>query len=257
MKKLVLSNKILYIESIEPGAGYIFGAEYCCNIETPGKTALIDEIGLPLELAQGTKPYCELERLLGDEGLYHPVPVGKYSQKPETKNSIQRFNLIVRYLTKYMPSFDNATMLDLGCHYGYLGFSLEALGFTVTAIEKLHRSVCICRLIKDVLASRINFRWCRAEDIIEEGQDYDVVMAMNMLHYVFDGKARVFLEHFFNRLGAITKKYCILSYPVNNPRWTIPHEGDVFEDICYLGGFRSVECVGYPEGSYPIWIASK
>ncbi len=237
------------------GYGYMYGDKYMVSDGLSDDELIETGIpGLSIENPAAYRALCE--NLDDAELLYHPVPVGKYAELPETKASVQRYNIIAQHFIDNCDGMDGRTMLDIGCHYGYLSFSFAALGAQVLGIEPACKSVKICRMIKDCINSSVNFMVGSAENIVLQDKAYEVVLAMNMLHYVLADKSRKYTELFFRHLGSITGEYCVLSYAVGYPQWTIAHIGDVPTDICAMGGFQSVEYIGVAN-SYPIWVAKK
>ncbi|MBN3305705.1 COQ3 protein, partial [Amia calva] len=86
-------------------------------------------------------------------------------------------------------------ILDVGCGGGLLSEPLGRLGASVTGIDPLEDSIHTAELHKSfdpVLNSRVHYRPCALEDIVEEAEEeFDAVLASEVVEHVSDPEAFV------------------------------------------------------------------
>jgi len=84
------------------------------------------------------------------------------------------------------------SLLDVGCGAGIVSEPMARLGASVTAIDASEQSVLIARQHAEKAGLEIAYQHALAEDIAEMGQQFDIVMSLEVIEHVAD--AKVFLE---------------------------------------------------------------
>ncbi len=85
--------------------------------------------------------------------------------------------------SSYEP-FKGLTVLDIGSGGGLLSEPFARLGARVTGVDASHRNVEIARLHAEESGVEINYRAMTAEALLEEGERFDVVLAMEIIEHV-------------------------------------------------------------------------
>lgn len=78
------------------------------------------------------------------------------------------------------------TLLDVGCGGGLLTEPMARLGATATGIDATGRNIEIARLHAAQTGTRITYLPCAAEDLVAQGQRFDIVLAMEIVEHVAD-----------------------------------------------------------------------
>jgi 2-polyprenyl-6-hydroxyphenyl methylase/3-demethylubiquinone-9 3-methyltransferase len=91
--------------------------------------------------------------------------------------------------------FPGLSLVDVGCGGGLIAEPMARIGFKVTAIDAAEKSLAIAGSQR--LA--IDYRAATAEDLVAEGAQFDVVLALEIVEHVAD------TEIFFRSLGALVK----------------------------------------------------
>ncbi len=84
------------------------------------------------------------------------------------------------------------SLLDVGCGAGIVSEPMARLGATVTAVDASERNILVAQKHAGEAGLDIDYRHALAEDIAETGQQFDLVMSLEVIEHVAD--ARVFLE---------------------------------------------------------------
>lgn len=82
--------------------------------------------------------------------------------------------------------FAGLKLLDIGCGGGLLCEPMRRLGADVTGIDPAARNVEIARLHAAQSRLDIDYRAVTAEELAQEGQAFDVVLAMEVVEHVAD-----------------------------------------------------------------------
>lgn len=83
-------------------------------------------------------------------------------------------------------------LLDIGCGGGLLSEPMTRLGAGVTGIDASERNVAIARQHADKQGLAIDYRVQSAEALVEEGRQFDIVLALEIVEHVTD--AGLFLK---------------------------------------------------------------
>ncbi|SGY44748.1 BQ5605_C001g00196 [Microbotryum silenes-dioicae] len=126
------------------------------------------------------------------------------------RDRVQRVQEIDIASGKWLDGF---SVLDVGCGGGIFAESLARLGATTTAIDASEINIKTATLhasLDDHLThrSKLEYRHCAAEDLVQEGKQFDIVCAMEVVEHVEDPRA------FLGCLAQLTKvrvKICALA----------------------------------------------
>lgn len=88
--------------------------------------------------------------------------------------------------------FSGLSLLDIGCGGGLLSEPMARLGAAVTGVDATPRNIEIARLHAEQSGVKAIYLHCAAEDLVSQGQRYDVVLAMEIIEHVANVDA--FLE---------------------------------------------------------------
>jgi 2-polyprenyl-6-hydroxyphenyl methylase/3-demethylubiquinone-9 3-methyltransferase len=78
------------------------------------------------------------------------------------------------------------SVLDIGCGGGILAESLAALGAAVTAIDPARRNIEVARAHAEKWHREIDYQCTSAEELVEGGRQFDVVLTMEVIEHVRD-----------------------------------------------------------------------
>ncbi|KDE08322.1 hypothetical protein MVLG_01363 [Microbotryum lychnidis-dioicae p1A1 Lamole] len=117
------------------------------------------------------------------------------------RDRVQRVQEIDIASGKWLDGF---SVLDVGCGGGIFAESLARLGATTTAIDASEINIKTATLhasLDDHLThrSKLEYRHCAAEDLVQEGKQFDIVCAMEVVEHVEDPRA------FLGCLAQLTK----------------------------------------------------
>lgn len=77
-------------------------------------------------------------------------------------------------------------LIDIGCGGGLLSEPMARLGATVTGVDATPRNVEVARLHAEQTGTRITYLNCAAEDLVAQGRQFDIVLAMEIIEHVAD-----------------------------------------------------------------------
>lgn len=80
-------------------------------------------------------------------------------------------------------------LLDIGCGGGLLAEPMARLGAEVTGIDAAERNVEVARIHAERMGLAIDYRFATAEELVAEGQRFDVVLNMEVVEHVADRDA--------------------------------------------------------------------
>ena len=179
--------------------------------------------------------------------IYHPVMVRGFETSEVTRPTMERYNMVIKGLADFMPTFGGVSLVDLGCHHGYWSFSLEAAGFNVLGVDNVPASLVLAGNLKKLLASEVQFR------ILEIGRDgafAQVILAMNVLHHVVDGLSSDGIRKLLLKIAINTREILIVSYREKDL-------GQYADPRTWPGFDKDPILLGNPRGSYPVWMLCK
>lgn len=85
-----------------------------------------------------------------------------------------------------MRPFDGLSVLDIGCGGGLVSEPLARLGARVTGIDPGEENIAAARRHAEPQGLGIDYRACRAEDLVAAGKTFDVVVCLEVLEHVPD-----------------------------------------------------------------------
>ncbi len=81
---------------------------------------------------------------------------------------------------------DGLSLLEVGCGGGLLTEPMRRLGAEVTGIDPAPRNIGVARTHAEQAGLKITYLPCAAEDLIETGGKFDIVLAMEVVEHVAD-----------------------------------------------------------------------
>lgn len=90
-----------------------------------------------------------------------------------------------RDLTQPKP-FAGLRLLDIGCGGGLLSEPMARLGATVIGADAAARNIPVAQLHAQQMGLEIDYRNCAAEDLAAAGEQFDVVLNMEVVEHVAD-----------------------------------------------------------------------
>ena len=81
---------------------------------------------------------------------------------------------------------EGLSLLDIGCGGGLLSEPMARLGAQVTGIDAARRNIDVAALHADKQGLRIDYRQHTAEALAEAGQQFDIVLALEIVEHVAD-----------------------------------------------------------------------
>lgn len=80
--------------------------------------------------------------------------------------------------------FAGLRLLDIGCGGGLLSEPMARLDATVVGADAAARNIPVARLHAEHMGLEIDYRHCAAEDLAAAGEQFDVVLAMEIIEHV-------------------------------------------------------------------------
>lgn len=80
--------------------------------------------------------------------------------------------------------FEGLRVLDIGCGGGILSESIAALGASVTGVEITEKNVRVAQIHAQWSGLDIDYRLGTAEDLVRAGEQFDVVLNMEVIEHV-------------------------------------------------------------------------
>ncbi len=85
-----------------------------------------------------------------------------------------------------LSPFEGLDLLDIGCGGGLLSEPMARLGFSVTGADASEKNVQIARAHAAASGAAVDYRWTSAEALAEAGENFDVVLNMEVIEHVAD-----------------------------------------------------------------------
>jgi 2-polyprenyl-6-hydroxyphenyl methylase/3-demethylubiquinone-9 3-methyltransferase len=79
---------------------------------------------------------------------------------------------------------DGLTLCEIGCGGGLLTEPMRRLGADVTGVDPSVRNIGIARRHAETGGLKITYLQCAAEDMVERGESFDIVLAMEVVEHV-------------------------------------------------------------------------
>ena len=157
---------------------------------------------------------------------------------------------------------DGLSVIDVGCGGGILAESMARLGARVTGIDVVEKNIVVARLHAAESGLDIDYRQVPASEIAAAGQQYDVVLNMEVVEHVADLNAfmndcnrlvanggamfvatinRTWLAWLFAIVGA---EYVLRWLPRGTHRWRLFRKPAEIRALLRQGGLEVFDSVG-------------
>lgn len=80
--------------------------------------------------------------------------------------------------------FEGLRLLDIGCGGGLLAEPMARLGAAVTGADAAERNIAVARTHADATGLEIDYRVTTAEDLAAAGEQFDAVLALEIIEHV-------------------------------------------------------------------------
>lgn len=107
-----------------------------------------------------------------------------------------------RDLTKQLP-FAGLRILDIGCGGGLLSEPMARLGADVVGADAAPRNIPVAQVHAQTSGLNIDYRFTTAEDLAAAGEQFDVVLNMEVVEHVSDPLAYLTACHDLLKSGGI------------------------------------------------------
>lgn len=117
-----------------------------------------------------------------------------------------RLDFIRQHLTAHfgrsgssIRPFESLRLLDIGCGGGLVAEPMSRLGFAVTGIDADERAIAVAGAHAEAAGLPIDYRVASVEAIVDAGQRFDSVLALEILEHVADP------PRFYQSVGALVR----------------------------------------------------
>ncbi len=159
--------------------------------------------------------------------------------------------------------FKGLRLLDIGCGGGLLSEPMARLGATVVGADAAERNIPVARLHAEQSGLIIDYRHTTAEALAESGEQFDVVLAMEIVEHVADPQGFVTTCHDLLKPGGLmvmstlnrtTKSFLaaiigaewIMRWlPKGTHDWAKFIQPDELRDMMVRGGLDPVDSKGF------------
>jgi len=118
-------------------------------------------------------------------------PEGSY--RPLHRLNPARLDFIRQHLVAHfgrnvcsLRPFEGLSLLDIGCGGGLIAEPMARLGFAVTGIDAEAHAIAVARTHAEGTGLAIDYRVGTAEALVDIGQRFDVVLALEVVEHVAD-----------------------------------------------------------------------
>lgn len=116
-------------------------------------------------------------------------PKGKFA--PLHKFNPTRLDFIKKHIEMHFERAPNAgfkglRLLDIGCGGGLLSEPMARLGATVTGADAGEANIKTAKIHADMEGLEIEYRHITAEQLVEEGAQFDIILNMEVIEHVAD-----------------------------------------------------------------------
>jgi len=87
---------------------------------------------------------------------------------------------------KTLAPFDGLRILDIGCGGGLIAEPLARLGATVTGVDAADANIAVARAHARSVDLEIDYRQASAEELATAGEQFDAVLALEVIEHVAD-----------------------------------------------------------------------
>jgi 2-polyprenyl-6-hydroxyphenyl methylase / 3-demethylubiquinone-9 3-methyltransferase len=85
-----------------------------------------------------------------------------------------------------LTPFAGLSLCDIGCGGGLIAEPMARLGFQVTAIDADEEAIAVAREHAATSGPSIDYRYKTAESLAQEGRQFDVILALELIEHVAD-----------------------------------------------------------------------
>src|SRR5215469_17608710 len=155
----------------------------------------------------------------GTSGTIDPEEIGRFAAQAETwwdpegsfrtlhRINPARLGFIRQHLTTHfrgdplsLRPFDGLTVLDIGCGGGLVAEPMARLGFTVTGIDADLEAITVARMHAEATGLSIDYRVATAESMVGTVQQFDALLALEVIEHVAD------LSVFLRSVGSLVRQ---------------------------------------------------
>jgi 2-polyprenyl-6-hydroxyphenyl methylase/3-demethylubiquinone-9 3-methyltransferase len=116
-------------------------------------------------------------------------PTGKF--KPLHKINPLRIKYIRDQIVAHYGRLSGVSLLDIGCGGGLICEPMARLGATVTGIDASEKNIAVAKLHAEQAGLAIDYRCIAAENLLQTGVQFDIVLALEIVEHVADVEAFV------------------------------------------------------------------
>jgi 2-polyprenyl-6-hydroxyphenyl methylase/3-demethylubiquinone-9 3-methyltransferase len=95
--------------------------------------------------------------------------------------------------------FEGLTLLDVGCGGGLIAEPMARMGFAVTGIDAVEKSLAVARAHAESEGVAVEYRLQPVETLAESGAQFDVVLALEVVEHVVE------VEGFVDAVGSLAR----------------------------------------------------